>query len=229
MAAKKAKGKILIFVDADMYFGKKFIEDLIKPIIKGKGVGTVPAHQNLGNPDKIFAYLRYHENEQRYRTAPKTTIFRAVRKDVFLKAGGYDVSKDYFDDTSLSEKLGKTPLIVKGPEFYHNFTETFTGIIEDSSWGSRSAFRERGLKSAGFPLSLAFVFFILMQPVLILFFGLWLPLIYVIAFLLFGLYGASKFRIRRVVMYYPIFYLARIIGITKGFFEFVFTREKRGK
>src|SRR3990167_11506106 len=40
LGAKNAKGEILVFVDADMTFDKKFIQMLIKPIISGKAIGT---------------------------------------------------------------------------------------------------------------------------------------------------------------------------------------------
>src|SRR3972149_7564948 len=40
LGASRAKGEILVFVDADMTFEKDFVKDLTAPIIKGKTIGT---------------------------------------------------------------------------------------------------------------------------------------------------------------------------------------------
>lgn len=54
LGAKKAKGEILVFVDADMEFASDFIEKLVKPI-NGKNIGTFSKDEYLLNKDNAIA------------------------------------------------------------------------------------------------------------------------------------------------------------------------------
>ena len=52
LGAKKAKGKVLVFVDSDMSFPKDFIQNLTKPILKGEVFGTQDGFQISSNPGR---------------------------------------------------------------------------------------------------------------------------------------------------------------------------------
>jgi len=54
LGASKAKGKILVFVDADMTFDKNFIKDLVKPIVEGKTIGTFSKNEMVKNRNNIW-------------------------------------------------------------------------------------------------------------------------------------------------------------------------------
>lgn len=55
LGSKHAKGKILVFVDADMEFDKDFLKKLIAPIEEGKVIGTFSKEEFLLNKDKPLA------------------------------------------------------------------------------------------------------------------------------------------------------------------------------
>ena len=55
LGASKARGDILVFVDADMEFEPDFIEKLIAPIEKGKTIGTFSKEEFLLNKDNVWA------------------------------------------------------------------------------------------------------------------------------------------------------------------------------
>ena len=54
LGASNSKGEILVFVDADMTFDKKFIKDLVKPIVEGKTIGTFSKNEMVKNKDNIW-------------------------------------------------------------------------------------------------------------------------------------------------------------------------------
>ena len=55
LGAKQAKGQILVFVDADMIFGKDFLRFLVKPIIEGKYKGVFSKEEYVSNWDNVWA------------------------------------------------------------------------------------------------------------------------------------------------------------------------------
>src|SRR4030043_470501 len=55
LGASKAKGEILVFVDADMTFDKDFIRDLVKPILEGKTIGTFSKNEMVSNKDNPWS------------------------------------------------------------------------------------------------------------------------------------------------------------------------------
>lgn len=55
LGAKKARGEILVFVDADMEFAPDFVEKLIAPIIEGKTIGTYSSDERLLNTQSAVA------------------------------------------------------------------------------------------------------------------------------------------------------------------------------
>lgn len=55
VGAQKAKGDILVFVDADMEFEDNFIERLIAPIVSSKAIGTYSKEEYLLNKNNKWA------------------------------------------------------------------------------------------------------------------------------------------------------------------------------
>lgn len=131
-----AQWDVLVFVDADMMFEKKYLNELMKPIIDGSEVGTSHGREYVANKDnkiaRAFSLVRSYYN-------PKITrwwIFRAVRKDKFLESGWFDVTKGYTDD-NLSEKIWYS-LILSWPIAYHNNPESLWEIYSHSQRVGRS-------------------------------------------------------------------------------------------
>lgn len=131
-----AQWDVLVFVDADMMFDRKYIEELMKPIIDGNEVGTSHGREYVANKNnkiaRAFSLVRSCYN-------PKITrwwIFRAIRKDKFLEAGWFDITKGYTDD-NLSEKVWYS-LILSWPIAYHNNPESLGEIYSHSQRVGRS-------------------------------------------------------------------------------------------
>lgn len=55
LGASKARGEILVFVDADMKFEPDFLEKLIVPIENGKAIGTFSKEEYLLNKENVWA------------------------------------------------------------------------------------------------------------------------------------------------------------------------------
>src|SRR3989344_5665137 len=109
--AKKAKGEILVFVDADMTFEKNFLKKLISPILAGSAKGTFSKDEYVANWENVWARCwNFNEGwiaKRRPRVNYPDTqkVFRAILKKEFDRVGGFTPG-GYTDDYTLSEKLG---------------------------------------------------------------------------------------------------------------------------
>jgi len=52
-AAEVAKGEIFVFIDADMYLDKKYVEKITGPIRKGTAEATFTKEEYVANPENI--------------------------------------------------------------------------------------------------------------------------------------------------------------------------------
>lgn len=150
--AKKARGKILVFVDADMVFDKNFIEMLSKPIREGKVKGSFSKEEYVYNQENIWSRCwninrnlpvnRMHPtdypNEQR--------VFRAIKKDEFIKSGGFKPI-GYIDDYTISEQLGYLAKAANGAIFYHKNPGTIKDVFIQSLWIGVSEYKRRKIKN----------------------------------------------------------------------------------
>lgn len=133
--ASYAKGMILVFVDADQFFDKSYISELTMPIINGKCIGTHHLQERIANLDKIWALCWRRQMSEKEHTLPKeSSIFRAILKDKFLDAGGFDIKKGYFDDTTLYNKLRVKAKGVSNAVCYHHVPETLMEIFNQKKW-----------------------------------------------------------------------------------------------
>lgn len=174
LGAKKARGDILVFVDADMEFASDFIEKLVAPI-KGAVVGTYSTQEYLLNKDQPIARLwnqsfgrSCEKMEPRgYASKPnafyrlcksllekiegkkagegKNKVFRAILRAKFLSVGGFDTSVGYTDDWSLSDKLSAFPVAVDDAIYYHRSPETLSEVWQQARWYGKNEFLTRNL------------------------------------------------------------------------------------
>lgn len=140
LGAKKAKGEILIFVDADMTFHKDYLKNLVKPILKdktGKVIGTEESTQIARNLDNIWSRC-----QGKMMSDPKNKdrkIFRAIRRNKFLELGGFDSKYGYADDQTFWFKHKIKPVIAEKAICYHKNPETLKSVYKQSRWiGSSS-------------------------------------------------------------------------------------------
>lgn len=146
-AVGKATGKILVFLDGDMYFEPDFINELIAPIINGKAKGSYSSQEYVANWDNIWARCWNWENGlmTNLRINNKenmTKDFRAILSTEYARVKGFD-DVGYTDTWTLSEKLGYLPFETKA-KYYHYNPDTLAEVFQSARWiGGR--FRKHGL------------------------------------------------------------------------------------
>ncbi|MEK7497632.1 MAG: glycosyltransferase family 2 protein [Patescibacteria group bacterium] len=161
LGVKHAKGEILVFVDADMTFGKEFLKNLIKPIgLSQPGrsrtiYGTFSKEEYLGNADNVWARCWNINrglpiNKMHSKNYPDNDkVFRAILKSEFDRAGGFDEKTGYTDDYSLSQKLGVMAVTAPGAIFYHNNPDSLEEVFIQSKWVAKRKYKLGMIGSLG--------------------------------------------------------------------------------
>ncbi len=140
--AKRARGDILVFVDADMTFAPDFIEKLTAPIIAGKTKGVFNIDEYVSNYQNIWARCwNLNQNLTTNRRMNPKSIhdvrdFRAITKKEFEKVGGFSLT-GYTDSRTLSEKLGYLPTPVERAVSYHANPASLPEIFLQARWIGR--------------------------------------------------------------------------------------------
>ena len=147
LGAKKAKGEILVFVDADMVFDSDFLNDLIKPIIGGETIGTFSKNEMLANKNNVWAVCwNLNRGLPKNRMHPadypdSQKVFRAILKSEFDRAGGFNEKGGYTDDWSLSGRLGVEALVAPGAIFYHRNPDSLREVFVQSKWMAKRKYK----------------------------------------------------------------------------------------
>lgn len=147
LGAKVATGEILVFVDADMTFEANFIQELIKPIVDGKVIGTFSKNEMLANQNNQWAVCwnlnrRLPRNRMHPVNFPNTQkVFRAILKDEFVRIGGFNEKAGYTDDWSLSERLGVEAQVAPGAIFYHKNPDSLKEVFIQSKWMAKRKYK----------------------------------------------------------------------------------------
>jgi glycosyltransferase involved in cell wall biosynthesis len=145
LGAQKAKGKILVFVDGDMFFDKDFLKKLVYPIEVGKTKGVYSLEERIANWDNVWARCWNYNwrMPDRRRVDPKRADqqkeFRAILKSEFDKAGGLN-SVGYTDAWSLSEKLGYQPTATKAL-YYHYNPSSLREVFTQAKWVAKRKYK----------------------------------------------------------------------------------------
>lgn len=143
--AKEAKGDILIFVDADMFFDKNYLRHLIQPILDGKEIGTAHGQELVGNPENRLAIARCINRIP--HPEKRSGVYRAIKRKVFLESWWFDPSKGYFDDNLSKINHGKWALTVLDAICYHNNPESVKEIYKHSQRVGRSLLQSGEIKN----------------------------------------------------------------------------------
>ncbi|MFA6271796.1 MAG: glycosyltransferase family 2 protein [Patescibacteria group bacterium] len=135
LGAEHANGDILVFGDGDIHYDKHFIEDLTSLIVEGKAIGTYSKEMYVANPENIWSQcyninlnLDFHRKVK--KDFPDTyTGFKAIKKDLFINAGGFD-DVGYGEDLTLYPKIKIKSQAARNAISYHynpdSARETFT-------------------------------------------------------------------------------------------------------
>ncbi|PIN90880.1 hypothetical protein COU60_00870 [Candidatus Pacearchaeota archaeon CG10_big_fil_rev_8_21_14_0_10_34_76] len=141
LGASKAKGDILVFVDADMTFDKDYIKFLTLPVRKGECIGTEERFQKSSNLHNIWSRCwGQYVKEDRFGKDKKGIVFRSIIKEEFLKMGGFDPKYGYADDQTFLIKFGAKPDIADKAICYHKNPESLKEVFHQSKWIGASLF-----------------------------------------------------------------------------------------
>lgn len=145
--AKKAKGKILVFVDADMEFDQNYLKELIKPIKNKEAIGTEDGKQIAINTENIWSKC-WGSYTTEYLNKEEGQIFRAILKKEFDRMGGFDPSLGYADDLTFYYKFNVMSKRVPSAICYHKNPETLDEVYKQSRWIGGSI-RKKTLETRG--------------------------------------------------------------------------------
>ena len=143
-AAGAAGSEILVFLDGDMSCAPEFVERLVEPIARGEAVGSFTREIFLGNPEnrwaRAYAALRWSPPD---RLLPadfpdRWANFRAVRREPFVAAGGYD-DVGYGEDMTLAPKLQEEAVAAGGAVCFHHHPGSISEVFGNGRWVGRGA------------------------------------------------------------------------------------------
>lgn len=146
LAASHAKGKILVFADADMTFAPDFLSRLTTPIQVGSTIGTFSHEELLANSTNIWArYWNLNKHLPADRMHPPgfpdtQPVFRAILKSEFDRVGGFDPI-GYDDDYTLSAKLGQPATAAPDAVFYHRNPDSLAEVWRQARWAARRRYK----------------------------------------------------------------------------------------
>jgi glycosyltransferase involved in cell wall biosynthesis len=143
--AQEARGEILLILDADQRFTGDFIVKLVQPITEGRAVGTNTFEEYVANLDNVWALCWNIEEGlplgQRVPGDPddsEMTAFRAIRRDAFLRIGGYDDVGSGSDQTG-PRKLGRKAQVAPGAVCFHRHPESLSEVFYQARWKGRGS------------------------------------------------------------------------------------------
>jgi glycosyltransferase involved in cell wall biosynthesis len=140
--AKAATGEILVFVDGDMACARGFLAAITAPIARAEAIGTFSKEIYVGEPanawSRAYCYIRRigYPRLLSEDFPDRWLNFRAICRDAFVRAGGYD-NVGYGEDMTLAPKLGTEALAAPGAICWHFNPDSASEIFENARWIAR--------------------------------------------------------------------------------------------
>lgn len=245
IGAREAKGEILAFIDDDAYPDKNWLQKARK-IFENKdidalgGPNLTPPNSNYfqklsGNVLASFfisgpTYFRYKKAEKReIDDFPSCNLF--VRRNKFLKLGGFDTKFWPGEDTKLCLEIKKQGRIIYDPEVivFHHRRKDLQGYIKQIfSYSKHRGFFARNRDENSYKLSYfipsLFVIGLIFGGILSLFSN-WINNLYLLTLLVYSLIMIIQaIKLEEIKNIIPFFILGLIthivygVGFLKGFF-----------
>jgi glycosyltransferase involved in cell wall biosynthesis len=142
LAARQARGKIVLFCDADMAFAPDYVRKLVEPIVRGECLGTFSKEEYVLNYDNLWARSwNLHEGLTTDKRHPddwpdEHDVFRAVDREKFLAVGGFS-TKGAGDDHTLVKKLGEKAMAAPGAVCFHHNPDSMREVFLQARWYAR--------------------------------------------------------------------------------------------
>jgi glycosyltransferase involved in cell wall biosynthesis len=138
--AEKAKGKILIFLDADTFLKENFLGAINKCKLKvdGYACDCFSSHKTLVNYALSGMTIPIIAKKKMYSKSDKDRLmFFCVTKKAYKKIKGYSEEIFYFEDEDFANKFydaGFKSAFIKDTSQYFELPSTFSEFIRQSSW-----------------------------------------------------------------------------------------------
>lgn len=231
--AKEAKWDIIVLVDADMYFDKHFIKNLVDPILKWQEMGTAHGIEKVGNPENIWAKT-WCLNRIPY-PQKRSGVYRAILKDVFLNSGWFDSSKWYFDDNLSHINSGKWALTIMNAICYHNNPSTLWEAFKHSIWVGKSLAQTNELGNylktykkialSGLVLLVLVLFFGLFYHVSFVYFICAFVALFIVMLEYLAIKKIKQEKDLRYLRSFPILSITRWLGYFYGMIKYLFIKK----
>ncbi|MFL5865625.1 MAG: glycosyltransferase [Thermoleophilaceae bacterium] len=112
--ARAARGRLLVFLDADELYAEDFLERLVAPLDDPEVAGTFPGGVTWHNPAEGLApgWLRVRGRPpgERPRFGDRNPWPKAVRREDFERAGGYP-RVGYGEDVDFGRRIGPAHVV----------------------------------------------------------------------------------------------------------------------
>ncbi len=159
IGAKSSKGDAILFLDSDVFLQRDAIEKIVNEFKKNGEDAVVGVFEDYRNYRSFFSdyknlWMRYTYERIPERAALFYTSLAAIKKDVFIRTGGFDENykRPSTEDTAYGNVLwngGISPLINPGIRAIHNKEYSFYGILKTDFYRASDLLKMKLRKDLG--------------------------------------------------------------------------------
>ncbi|MDG6922164.1 MAG: glycosyltransferase family 2 protein [Nitrososphaerota archaeon] len=158
----KSKGKYILFIDADMELSNRVVEECLDYAERSREVeGVVIPERSVGGG----FWVRVRDFERSFYAGTKIESPRFFRRDLVLRAGGYDESVVFYEESTLPQRIEKMGYVsrprIKSEILHHEEEFSIVSWLRKKYYYGKSAakyrslYREYGITQMSFPYRLS--------------------------------------------------------------------------